>query len=258
MQAVILAGGLGTRLRAVVSDRPKPMALGGGRPLLEYLVERVRLAGCDEVILCVGHRHEQIEQHFADGARFGVRIRYAVEETLLGTGGALKNAEALLRAGTPHGAEGAFLAMNGDTLCDLDLGVLMRAHAARRAGNASCLGTLALAPVPDASDYGEVTLDAEGRLVAFREKSASAGPGLVNLGVYTLERELLSWIPAGRPVSLEREVFPAIVEGDGNWPRTQVGAAALHLFGLPVAGSFIDIGTPEGYRRFERTVSESA
>src|SRR5688500_5769987 len=120
MQAVILAGGLGTRLRSVVSDRPKPMAEVGGRPFLEYLIERVRDVGCEEVILAACDRHEQIAAHFGDGAGFGVPVRYAVEETPLGTGGALKNAEPWIR--------GRFLGLNGDTFCDFDPLTQIEAH----------------------------------------------------------------------------------------------------------------------------------
>jgi NDP-sugar pyrophosphorylase family protein len=152
--------------------------------------------------------------------------------------------------------------MNGDTFCDFDLRVLLDAHAARRAEDAACLGTLALAPAADPSAFGRVALDEEGKILAFTEKSAPEGrrrlaggttPGLlVSAGVYVLEREVLSRIPAGRPVSLEREVFPEIVAVSSG--KSATGS----LYGLPVAGSFIDIGTPEGYRRFECYVKETA
>jgi NDP-sugar pyrophosphorylase family protein len=239
MQAVILAGGLGTRLRSVVSDRPKPMAQVGGRPFLEYLIERVRDAGCEEVILSVGYRHEQIVAHFGDGAGFGVPVRYAVEETPLGTGGALKNAEPWLR--------GRFFGLNGDTFCDFDPRSLLDAHEAYLESEPACLGTLALLKDADSSAYGQVMLDERGRIVAFREKTecvraprAGDRVPLVSAGVYVLERAILERIPAGRAVSLEREVFPGVTGDTGA------------LFGFVAEGSFIDIGTPEGYRRFER------
>lgn len=238
MQAVILAGGLGTRLRSVVSDRPKPMAPIAGRPFLEYLVERLRRAGCEEVILAVGYGQGQIEAHFGDGGRFGVPIRYAREETPLGTGGALKNATAWLRA--------PFLAMNGDTFSAVDPDALHRAHAARKAVDPACLGTLALLPCSDASACGWVEQDDAGRIVAFREKTGAEGRARrVSAGLYLLEPEILARIPAGR-VSLETEVFPRLTKGSGA------------LFGWMAEGSFIDIGTPEGYRSFERFVTEKA
>jgi NDP-sugar pyrophosphorylase family protein len=241
MKAVILAGGLGTRLRSVVNDRPKPMAPVAGRPFLEYLVERARLSGCEEVILAVGYRHDQIEAHFGDGTKFGVAIRYAVEETPLGTGGALKNAAARAKA--------TFLVMNGDTFCDVDLRALLTAHAANRAAAPDCLGTLALVPAAETRAFGQVALDTQGRIVAFHEKTGSfalSSAPLVSAGVYAMEPEILARIPDRRvPVSLEAEVFPAIAEETGA------------LFGEAFAGFFIDIGTPEGYQSFERFVTES-
>jgi NDP-sugar pyrophosphorylase family protein len=237
MQAVILAGGLGTRLRPLVNDRPKPMAEVCGRPFLEYLLEWVHQAGCGEVILSVGYRHEQIAAHFGDGASFGVSVRYAVEETPLGTGGALKNAEPWIR--------GRFFCLNGDTFCDFDPSSLLDAHRAYRekmrtgSGPSACLGTLALLKAEDASACGQVTLDERGRITAFREKTGAGEPvPLVSAGVYVLEPEILERIPKGKAVSLERETFP--------------GVAGHALFGFAAEGSFIDIGTPEGYRRFER------
>jgi mannose-1-phosphate guanylyltransferase len=264
MQSVILAGGLGTRLRSVVNDRPKAMAPVAGRPFLEYLVEWVRQAGCEEVILAVSYRREQIAAHFGDGSRFGVRIRYAVEETPQGTGGALRNAEEWVRD--------AFLAMNGDTFWDLDLSRLLAAHEDHKAQGPNCLGTLALMPAADgplpvdARACGHVALDRSGRIRAFREKTGrediggcrpcavgsdggSATPAttqLVSAGIYLLEPEIFRHIPAKRAVSLETEVFPGIIDG------------TRALFGFATRGHFVDIGTPEGYRGFERLVMEGA
>ena len=224
--ALILAGGAGTRLRSLVSDRPKPMASVAGRPFLELQIEWLRRQGVRRVVLCTGYLHPHIEAHFGDGRAFGVRIEYSVEASPLGTAGALKRAE------RPIGTE-TFLALNGDSFLDVDLAGLVRAHAERAAA-----GTLVLSAVPDAREFGSVELDARGRIVRFDEKAeAQAGPGRVSAGIYCLETRLLDLVPPGRSASLERETFPLAL------------AHGLPLFGLPAEGFFVDIGTPQGYGR---------
>jgi NDP-sugar pyrophosphorylase family protein len=234
--ALILAGGAGTRLRPVVSDRPKPMASVGGRPFLELQIESLRRAGVARFVLCVGYMRRHIEEHFADGGRFGVAIEYSVEDEPLGTGGALR-----LAAGR---VAGPFLALNGDSYLDADLADLARAHAQSRAADPRCLGTLALAAVSDPRAFGCVRTDPSGRILRFEEKPGSEGPAHVNAGVYLLERALLDRIPEGRPVSLERETFPALL------------ADGFHLYGREADGFFVDIGTPDGYRRFGEYVQQ--
>ncbi len=220
LTAVLLAGGLGTRLRSVVSDRPKVMALVAGRPCLEYWLEALVGLGIRRAVLCTGYGAEFIQAHFGD--RFGeLELVYSREDQPLGTGGALALALAQ-RLSDP------FLVLNADSFLRADLGAFLAWFGAEARSHA----LLALA-VEDRSRYGGLELDGEGRVRAFLEKG-EGGPGLVNAGVYLLRAEALRGLPLDRPTSLEREVFPALA--------TQ-GALQAHV--LP--GSFLDIGTPESY-----------
>ncbi len=236
MQAVILAGGLGTRLRPIVNDRPKPLANVNGLPFLAYLLHQVHRAGFSESILCIGYRGEMIIDTFGDEYPRGLPLKYVWEETLLGTAGAIKNAAAYL--------DGPFLAMNGDSFLEVDLAALTARHASNRQVDPETLGTLVLTYVPDASRFGSVVMDAGFRVRKFAEKQIIALPGWINGGIYFFEPEVLDAIPAGKPVSIERETFPALLE------------AGHHLYGYPVRGYFMDIGTPEGYLMFQTWASE--
>jgi len=231
MKAVILAGGLGTRLRPVVPDRPKSMATAGDRPFLQHLIEQLRDQGFADLVMCVGHLAPHIYDYFSDGGHLGVRIRYAIETELLGTAGALRNAARWL--------DETFLLLNGDSYLEIDLRALVAAHLQHGVADPSALGTHAVVHAQDASAYGTVDLAADGRLVAFREKAA-AGSGWVNAGVGVLEPAVLDLIPGGRPVSLERETYPLLL------------SSGYHLYAHQVAGFFVDIGTPQGYRRFQQ------
>ncbi len=239
MQALILAGGLGTRLRPVVSDRPKPMAAVGDQPFLAYQIEYLRCHGVERVVLCVGYRYQQIRDHFGDGAGWGVRIDYSVEDQPLGTGGALRLADPLID-------DGPFLLLNGDSFFDIDLAGLMRAHAANLARDPRCLGTLALAEVADARAYGTVALAADCRVLRFDEKAdqTSVFPSFINAGIYGLQKSVNKYAPAAERVSLERDVFPAIL------------ADQQSMYGYPASGFFVDIGTPAGYDRFRAYIEE--
>ena len=223
-EAAILAGGLGTRLRERVADRPKVLAEVRGRPFLAYLLDQIESAGVRRAILCTGFLGEQIEAAF--GARHGrVELVYSREERPLGTGGALRLMSAHLR-------RDAALVLNGDSYVEADLGGLVRAHAE---GDAE--GTILLTEVADAGRYGRVERDATGRVSAFREK-LSGGRGWINAGVYVLGRRLLESIPAGEVVSLEQDILPLWV--------------SKGLRGHETRGAFIDIGTPESYASAER------
>ena len=224
-QLVVLAGGLGTRLRAVVDDVPKPMAPVNGRPFLEHVLRALARQGFERVLLCVGYRAAQIEQHFGDGSRLGLSIRYAHEpaDALLGTAGALRQAGAQL--------EDRFVVINGDTYLDADLTPLLAAPLSPAGA------TLGLVSVPDVDRYGTVALDARGRIVRFAEKS-QRGPGLINAGVYVMDRRALEALEDGAPRSLERDLFPALVT------RGLLGGHVLE-------GEMTDIGTPESYARFQ-------
>jgi NDP-sugar pyrophosphorylase family protein len=232
MQALILAGGLGTRLRPLAGNGPKAMARPGGRPFLEHQLALLVESGVRDAVLCLGYLHQEIQDHFGDGAAWGLRLTYSVEPSPLGTAGALKWAEPLVG--------GPFLVLNGDTYVHVDLGALMACQQARRSEDRRALGTLAVARVEDPRSYGTVRLDGAGRILAFAEKAAAPpGAAWISAGVYAFEREVLAHIPAGRPVSLERETFGRLL------------AAGCRLQAVPVAGAVVDIGTPEGYQRFE-------
>lgn len=238
MKAVILAGGLGTRLRSLISDRPKPMAaIAAEKPFLEYQIEYLRDAGIAEIILCVGYQWEKICEHFQGGEKWGVHLDYAVEETLLGTGGAVRNAMPFLPS--------EFLVLNGDSFLDLDLQKFRAFHKIKRREHEQLGGSIALAEVSDRSQYGAVVLDAAGNIREFREKSpADSSPGLINAGIYLLEPAIFQFIPPDTKISLEREVFPRLIAG--GYP----------FAGYRSDGFFVDIGTPEGFHRFQKYIKE--
>ena len=186
MQAIILAGGLGTRLRSVVSDRPKPMALVAGKPFLEYVLQGLKKSGIDDVIFAVGYKGGMVEEYFGDGSQFGIRARYAYEEELLGTAGAIKNAGNYV-------TDEQFFVLNGDTFYQMDFGDLSRIQQEKNLEMA-----LVLRGVPDISRYGAARLT-DGLLTAFNEKNGNTGAGTINGGVYLMKRALLDEIPEGYP-----------------------------------------------------------
>lgn len=223
MKALILAGGLGTRLRGVVTDLPKPMAPVAGRPFLEYLLLQLARHGLTEVVLSTGHLAEKVSEHFGSGEQLGLHLSYSRERSPRGTGGAIKLA-------TPLIGGQAVLVMNGDSVVDADLTEVAEGHRERNA-----LATMVLTRVEDTSRYGAVEIGDGGEIERFVEKREGAGAGLINSGVYLLSPQVLQEIPdAERPVSLEREVFPSLV-GRG-------------FYGHSVDGFFKDIGVPEDYR----------
>jgi mannose-1-phosphate guanylyltransferase len=224
MQAIVLVGGQGTRLRPLTATIPKPALTLVDRPFLAYMVEWLAAHGVTEVVLACGFLPDVLREALGDGEPGGPRITYVTEPDRRGTAGAIRFAADALG----EDLEDRFLALNGDVLTDLDLAALLAAH--RSAG---ARATLALYPVEDSGAYGLVSLDAGGRVLEFLEKTGEAAPGEINAGAYVLERSVLDLIPAGREVSIEREVFPRLV------------GAGLH--GLRLDGYWMDIGTPERY-----------
>lgn len=223
MQALVLAGGEGSRLRPLTYTTPKPVMPLAGRPFLSFMLEWLRGHGVTEVILSCGFMSDGVRDVLGD-VYGGMRLRYAVEDEPLGTAGPLRLA---LDEGLLH--ETLFV-LNGDVLNDMDLTAQLAWHAEKRAR-----ATLALIEVGDTASYGVVPTDGEGRVSEFLEKSDGPAPtNRVNAGAYVIERDVIEQlVPAGRQVSFEREVFPALV-GDG-------------LYGFPAAGYWIDIGTPSRY-----------
>jgi len=221
---LVLAGGLGTRLRPLTRTLPKVMVPVLGRPFLEHLLRDLQLQGAARFVLSVGHLAQQVERHFSDGSRLGCDLRYAREDRPLGTGGAIRHALPLLGP--------RFVVVNGDTLLEVDLTALVVHH--RREGVPA---TLAAARVPDRGRYGALQVEA-GRVVRFEEKQPGAGPGLINGGVCVLERGLLDDAPPG-PFSLERDLLPRHLG--------QIGV-------FETAGYFVDMGTHEALQDLDRSL----
>jgi histidinol-phosphate phosphatase family protein len=222
--ALVLVGGIGSRLRAVVSDRPKVLASIHNRPFLAYLLDALDEAGICRAVLCTGYMAELVEDTFGPTYR-RMRLAYSQESSPLGTAGAL-------RAALPLVETDYILAMNGDSFCEFDLPGMASAHSARAAE-----ATILLTEVPDTQRFGRVRFDGEGWLLAFEEKGAHQGPGWINAGVYLIKRRMLETIPEHSAVSMEKEVFPAWI-GRG-------------LFGHPAGGRFLDIGTPQSFAEAE-------
>jgi mannose-1-phosphate guanylyltransferase len=229
-RVLILAGGLGTRIRSLYPDLPKPLIPIHGKPFLEHQIEQLRAQGFRDFVVCVSYLAQQIVDHFQDGAAWNVSIRYSHEHEPLGTAGALRYAALFW--------DGTCLVLNGDTFINADFRTLIAAHRAQP----NARGSLGLVAMPDTSRYGQVLIDPQQHITAFREKDQSASAGWINAGVYVLEPAVLELIPSGRAVSLEREVFPAL-------------AASRCLYGFPIDGAFVDMGTPEGLAAMEALLS---
>jgi len=220
LTAAVLAGGLGTRLRSVVADRPKPMAPVAGRPFLTFILDQLAAHGIGRTVLCTGHLGERVRESFGGSYR-GMRLEYSCEPAPCGTGGAL-------RLALPRLLSPTVLILNGDSYCDAPLEAFWAWH--RRSGAPA---SLLLSWTEDTRRYGRVELEAGGRIGGFQEKCQTGGPGWISAGIYLLARTWIEEIPAGRPVSLERELFPGWV------PR------GLH--GYRGGSDLLDIGTPEAY-----------
>lgn len=226
MEAIVLAGGLGQRLRSAVSDVPKPLAPVGGRPFLEHQLDYWLGQGIECFVLAVGYKGDVIRRHF--GARYGeAEMVYAVEQELLGTGGAVANAARLLHAREP------FIVLNGDTFFEVDLADLYGFHRTK----GSCL-TIALKAVPSNTRYGGVSVDAHGRIREFHARPAAPGETLINGGVYLLDPSVLDGdgLLHGERFSLEDDFIPELLR------------AGKPVHGRVSSGRFIDIGVPEDYR----------
>lgn len=231
MQAVVLVGGEGTRLRPLTLETPKPMIPVMNVPFLELTLLRLKDAGITDVILPAGYLPEAITSYFGDGSALGLSVRYVIEETPLGTAGALKNLEQYIT--------GRFFVLNGDVLTSLDLRAMLAAH--ERHGGVASLHTIR---VEDPSAFGCIVHDADDRITAFVEKPPrdEAPTNEINAGTYLLERSVLDAIPAGRPVSIERETFPQLI------------AAGEKLYAFTTDDYWIDLGKPEAYLNAHRDV----
>jgi D-glycero-alpha-D-manno-heptose 1-phosphate guanylyltransferase len=226
--AAILAGGFGTRLQAVVSDRPKALVQINGRPFLAYLLDQLVRAGINHAVLCTGYLADQIQDTF--GSVYGsLSLSYSVETSPLGTAGALKNADKYL-------GSDPVMVVNGDSYCEVDMGVFYDWH--ERIHSA---GSLVLVKVAEANRYGCVQSDPDYRITGFDEKGTENRFAWINAGIYLLKKALIQSIPGGKAVSLEREMFPQwLLQG--------------HLFGYPYQGIFIDIGVPDDLARVKTLI----
>lgn len=224
MDAVILCGGKGTRLASVVQDVPKPLAPVHGRPFLDYLLDYLNGSGLvHRVLLATGHLAHKVQEQYGDNYR-GLPLCYSVEPQPLGTAGALLRLQSIYTLTEP------FLLLNGDSFVDVDLPALVQMHQAQQTAL-----TMSLFAVEDAARFGTVTL-AQNRVRAFIEKRGVAEPGLINAGVYLLQKDTLAaWSGVSGMLSLETEVLPRLV-------------AQNAVAGLQSGNRFIDIGLPETYR----------
>lgn len=227
---------MGTRFRPLTYIRPKPLIPVVNKPLLEYQVEQLRLHGVDRIVFATNYLAEKIEEHFGDGSRFGVEMRYAIEESPLGTGGAIRNAAKQLWQ------QEDFVVFNGDIVCGFSLQQIIQFHLAH---DSTC--TIALTPVPRPNPFGKIELTDEMRVKSWLEPSESEkkelaiqverqsglnGHDYINAGFYVISPRLLEIIPDDRPVSLERETIPSLISQNGAF------------FALPLDGYWTDVGRP--------------
>lgn len=198
--AVILVGGKGTRLRPLTVNTPKPMLPTAGFPFLQHLLARIKAAGITHVVLGTSFKAEVFEEYFGDGSAMGLEIEYVVEETALGTGGGIRNVYDRLRHDT-------VMVFNGDVLGGTDLTAVLDTHEATGADV-----TMHLVRVSDPRAFGCVPTDADGRVLEFLEKTQDPPTDQINAGCYVFRREVIAEIPTGRPVSVERDTFPQLLE----------------------------------------------
>jgi len=221
IDVVILCGGKGTRLRPVVSDRPKSLAVIGDTTFLDILIESFTRGGFKHFILCVGYMKDQIKDHFKK--RDGISIIFSEEEEALGTGGALKNARSLIRSET-------FLVLNGDSICDLDFEKFYRFHK-----NKNAVLSILLVQTNQTEDFGSVMVNSSDQITSFKEKVANNADGLINAGIYLMQQEIFSYMPKVNRFSLESDFFPKIIQEK--------------CAGFIIKSELIDIGTPERYQK---------
>ena len=232
--AVVLAGGFGTRVRHLLPGVPKPMAAVAGRPFLEWVLRYLRRQGLESVVLSTGHLAEVVARHFEARRVDGLRVQCVAETTPLGTGGGF------LHAARASGERpSTWLVLNGDSLAFADLPALFAPL-----GDPAVQGVLLGRTVPDASRYGTLSVTSAGELRGFEEKRT--GQGIINAGVYGLRASLVDGLPAGQPLSLEKDVFPAWV------------ARSVPLRVRVTEAPFLDIGTPETLEQAEKFVRENA
>ncbi|MCW2913614.1 MAG: Nucleotidyl transferase [Actinomycetia bacterium] len=228
MEAILLVGGQGSRLRPLTISTPKPLLSMAGVPMLEHQLTRARAAGVDRIVFATSYRAEMFTEAFGDGERLGLEIVYMTEDVPLGTAGAIRNAADALTCG----ADAAVLVLNGDILSGHDISAQVGIHE-----KADASVTLHLTIAEDARRYGSVPTDPAGRVIDFVEKSADPPTNQVNAGCYVFRRSVIDRIPTGRVVSVEYETFPGLL-ADG-----QV------VLGYVESAYWLDVGTPAAFVR---------
>ncbi|MGH2737048.1 MAG: sugar phosphate nucleotidyltransferase, partial [Actinomycetota bacterium] len=231
LQAVVMAGGEGTRLRPLTSNMPKPMLPVANRPLMAHIIELLRRNGVTDIVATVQFLSSVIRNYFDDGSDFGVSLSYATEDVPLGTAGSVLGARELL--------SGRFLVISGDALTDIDLGEVLDWHIARGAA-----ATLVLKRMQDPLEFGIVMTDDEGRIERFLEKPSwgQVFSDAVNTGMYVLEPEVLDLIPPDRPYDFSSELFPAMLD------------KGLPVYGFVAESYWTDVGTSEAYLAAQQDV----
>lgn len=224
----MLVGGKGTRLRPLTLSAPKPLLPTAGVPFLAHQLARAAASGIAHVVLATSYRSEMFTEAFGDGSGLGLSIDYVYEPTPLGTGGGIRNAAELLRGGP----DDPIIVLNGDILSGHDLPAQVELHLDKDAAV-----TLHLVKVDDPSRYGVVPTDVAGRVTAFLEKQPNPVTNKINAGCYVFRRSVIDQIPAGRPVSVERETFPALIDADAV------------VMGYASSTYWLDVGTPEAFVR---------
>ncbi|MFD0147611.1 MULTISPECIES: mannose-1-phosphate guanylyltransferase [unclassified Streptomyces] len=230
-EAILLVGGKGTRLRPLTVNTPKPMVPAAGVPFLTHQLARARAAGVEHVVLATSYLAEVFEPYFGDGSSLGLSLEYVTEEEPLGTGGAIRNVASRLHSGP----DDPVLVFNGDILTGLDIQALVATHDSSGADV-----SLHLTRVDDPRAFGLVPTDPTGRVTAFLEKPQTPEEIVtdqINAGAYVFRRSVIDTIPAGRPVSVERETFPELL------------ATGAHLQGLVDSTYWLDLGTPQAFVR---------
>jgi D-glycero-alpha-D-manno-heptose 1-phosphate guanylyltransferase len=222
-EALILAGGLGTRLQSVVSDVPKPMAQVAGKPFVEYILKYLKEFGVERVVLSIGYKAEAFQEYFGKNYQ-GLELEYVIEKEPLGTGGALKLA-------LKHCLHNDVLVLNGDTFFNIELDDLWIFHLLHQADI-----TIALREVENASRYGTVQLNNDGKITAFIEKTGKEEEGLINAGIYIVKKTVFKNYTLPEKFSLEKDFFEKYL-------------TELKLYGCVCEGYFIDIGIPEDYKK---------
>lgn len=227
MNAIIMAGGEGTRLKSVTGDLPKPMVRLGGKPVLEHILALLKRNGITDACITLRYRPEVIQDYFGSGENFGMRLTYRVETEPLGTAGGV-------RACADYYGDRDFLVISGDSICDFDLHPLMEAHRRHRPAV-----TMALSAQEQPLQYGIVLTDRSSRVVSFVEKPEweRVVSDLVNTGIYVVSAAAMALVPEGKPYDFARELFPALLE------------RKYDILGLSVPGYWCDIGTPRAYYR---------